>query len=1289
MSPQTDPLEKYLTMTFDEIVEDLRATTDPEAVPFAAESFALIAESGRSTVIERLRRLLRERHLTVRRGAVVALGMLKDKGAGPLLLPFLSARSGLLRRDALTTLAQIDNQSALPEIGRRLEDKKSFVRVAAAKALTAFGTPDSVDLLGRAIQCETEHNVRKEFLQSLANIGLDKGQPEKVVGLLLGHSVLEQDRTLRRRSILHADAITREMNRGSILAALRSVPETIRPTLARLLAEEIHSLGLPLKRMVSEMRAQPPERTVLSAYGSDLVLRAREGKEFRGCFGKDEIIDRITERLSRDGPRSILLVGKSGVGKTALVHELAIRLANAPVIVDPVLMEVTTGDILSGTRYLGEWQTRLRDFMKQFEAPRRAIWYLPDVNRLLDAGMTHKSNENFASMLSPFLERGSITIIGESTIEQFRRGIDREPSFRKHFLVIRVEESNVIETIDIMRSMSSHYIKEFERNFHRKLIVPAEVLERTSSLAENYFPTLARPGSGLSLLRETLEGLIEQHRARRDKTDLMPGPFGLPRRTPKRHQELSLDESGPLLIKDSHIIATLSSSTGVPELMLNDDMRLDLLSVSRFFSNRVLGQDAAVAVMTDLIALIKSDLTDPQKPLATLFFVGPTGVGKTEMAKALATFLFGSEDRLVRLDMADYQDYDSYRRLTGDPRSASSGASHGHLTAPVRDHPFSVILLDEIEKAHPNTYDLLLPVLDDGRLTDDRGQITDFRRTIIIMTSNIASDLSEGVQAGFGSDDRSAINAFEDKVLRTMKDFFRPEFLNRIDKNVVFRSLTLEIMRRIVGREVERVLERPGVARRNVVIDLDDSVIGLLMREGFSEQFGARPLKRRVESLILKPLARAFLELPSSRDSPSVLRLTTRANRVIAQVTAADSPEEDLTPSTEGRESERLSAVDPMIDGVKVSLEDLEERLIEYRDRVGDLIFYLENKGFATRKAALLEEAGKENFWAENGHARQVMSEINILEKLISAPKNLFKRLESLEDLLDRACRGGDRRRLLKTAASRSVEILQAIEFGEFAARCPNRKDRQDAYITLRRLGEHSHQMDLTKRLAHMYCEWAKRKGLHARTLLETADETRGLLEATLLVEGHCAYGLLAGESGLHQFTSRYEGLKRDVDFVRVDVIPEPMTIVKVRPEELWEEARKLKKAASVLYKKPKTHVLITHKVDRVTVAGNSARKRDDALKDGLAVLHARLAQAQSEGAVLGGIDTIEEAREKVNLVRKYQLFPQKFVRDVKTGIKGFDLESVLGGKIDDFIASRLSLGRGHWSLRETETQAE
>lgn len=1276
-------------MTFDEIVDELRGTMDPDAVPFAAESFVLLAEDRRQYVIDRLRRLLRERHLTVRRGAVVALGMLKDQAAEPLLLPFLDARSGLLRRDAITALAQIDgHQSSLGAIGRRLEDKKKSVRIAAAKALSAFGARESVDLLGRGIQCEREHSVRKEFLQALAAIGLDQGHPSRVAGLLLSHAVLEQDRDLRRRSILHADAIAREMDRSALLTALKNVPETIRQDLARLLAEDIHSLGLPLKMAIRELRAQTPERSVLSAYGTDLVARAKSN-QFRGCFGREALMDRIIERLSRDGPRSILLLGKSGVGKTALVQELALRLANAPVIVEPVLMEVTTGDILSGTRYLGEWQTRLRDFMKQLEAPRPAIWYLPDVNRLLDAGMTHKSNENFASMLSPFLERGSITIIGESNIEQFRRGIDREPSFRKHFLVIRVEEASFPETLEIMKALSEQRAKEFEKQFGRPIHIPLEVLERSSNLAENYFPNLARPGSGLSLLSETLDDIHEQHRAHRENADLLPGLFGLPRRTPSEKHRLDAQDTGPLTLRDSHVIATLSKSTGVPELMLNDDLNLDLTEVGLFFSSRVLGQDAAVAVMTDLIALIKSDLTDPQKPLATLFFVGPTGVGKTEMAKALAIFLFGSEDSLIRLDMADYQDYDSYRRLTGDPRQSAGQSSHGHLTAPVRDRPFSVVLLDEIEKAHPNTFDLLLPVLDDGRLTDDRGRVTDFRKTIIIMTSNIASDLTQGVSVGFMSGEHSESSVFEDKVLKAMRDFFRPEFLSRIDKNVVFRPLSLEIMRRIVGREVKRVLERPGVARRNVVIDLDDSVTGLLMREGFSQSFGARPLKRRVESLILKPLARAFLSLKAPFNNPVVARLTTSGKRVTAEVTRSEGFEDDLAASNAEKKSARLSVVDPLLDGRRVNLEDLDDRIGEYRERIDNLIEFNEESGFTERKAALLKESVQENFWSENERARLVMGEINMLEKLTSAPKTLFKRLDSLDDLLDRASRGGDRRRLLKTAVQRSIEILQAIEFAEFAARCPHRKDRQDAYVTVRRLGEDGHNIDFAQKLIHMYMEWAKRKGLHARTLLETVEQKRGLIEATLIVEGHCAFGLLKGESGLHQFTSRYEGLKRDIDFVRVDVIPEPMSVVKIKPDELWREKRNFKKGVSVLYKKPKTHVLLTHKPDRITVAGVSARKGEDAYRDAQMLLGARLAQAREDGLLLQVMESVEEAREKMSLVRKYQLSPQKFVKDLQSGLKSFDLDSILGGKIDEFIASRLNLGKKPKKREKTETSPE
>ena len=1287
-------------MTFDEILDDLRTSDDSESVTLAAEAFELLAEeSSASEVVERLLRLLGERHLKLRRAAVIALGRLGGPDAAPRLVSFLESRNGKLRRDALVALRRCGSSEHLGACLRLLRDRKAFVRKAAVRTVVCLGQADVFAELGDMLDEEKAPAIKTTVIAQMLAVaripmpdraGVDADRDEsdpavrgvasedepdretlrevrrEVLDVLLTRARRESDPELTRSFLTAAGAVAGGLELRDRILALKSTKPILRSTLANLIHNHRTLVGPALSGMVEMLRARTPDRDKLASFGTDLVGRAREGELARGAWQREDILDRMVERFNRKGPTSVLLVGPAGVGKTAIVHELARRLAAAPVLEDSVLLEATTGDLLTGTKFLGEWQTRLRAFLDEIRSPSSVIWFAPSADHLLEAGSTASSSENFAGMITPLLRRGELTIVGETTTEGFRLRFDRDPSFRKHFLVLHVEEPSRTETVEILRRVvaaaSSHALQLCGRD----IVVSDGVLIRLLELAESFVPSLVRPGNALSILDDLLDQVLDALQPVA-ASDSGLGRFGLSLPARSRGPALELGDSGPIVLDEEQVIMTVSRRTGVPELMLNDRRRIDFDKVRDTFGSQVLGQPRAVSVILDLIRLIKSDLTDPKKPLASLLFVGPTGVGKTLMAKELAKFLFGSEDRLVRLDMSDFSDAGSQRLLVHGP----GGRGPGLLTAPVRERPFSVVLLDELEKATPKVFDLLLPLLDEGHLSDDNGEVTDFRRAIIIMTSNIASDLEEGLQAGFVPADQSQRDAMEEKVQRRMAESFRPEFQNRIDKVVLFEPLTIEVMRQIIERELESVKERPGLSRRQVRIVEDDSVYALLMQEGFSHRFGARPLKRRVESLVLRPLSRTLLELGEAGSEEIVIELRATGSRIVAEATVADPIEGEPAPSGVFDRVGGLTVRDPAQTTRRVSIQDLRERLEAFQDRVDALADYSEKRRFAHQKAKLSEEMSNGEFWDGGDQVKRVSVEFQRLKRLAHAPESLGRSLQDHQERLEAAESMRSPRGILERAARESARIDREIKVAEIGARCLTILDHQDAWVSIRRLGKAAHERDLTRAVATMYLEWARREGLEATVILENSQDGR-LDATTLLVQGELAFGLLRGETGLHQFTTRLEQNRRLLDFVRVSVIPDPVETRVTKADAFWEEVRRLRSRSGVLVPKLRTHVVLTDRETRITVAGESARKPDEALAELRPFLAARLAAGRANRRAAVKVSSVDEARARIGVIRKYHFGSSPYVRDEQSEIKSFNVEGVLKGDLDDFIIGRL-----------------
>jgi ATP-dependent Clp protease ATP-binding subunit ClpC len=519
-----------------------------------------------------------------------------------------------------------------------------------------------------------------------------------------------------------------------------------------------------------------------------------------------------------------------------------------------------------------------------------------------------------------------------------------------------------------------------------------------------------------------------------------------------------------------------------------------------------------VEAVLDLVTLIKAGVTDPGKPFAVFLFVGPTGVGKTELARALAEFIFGDASRLKRFDMSEFANMDGFTRLIGGRRE------NGLLTDAVRQHPFSVVLLDEIEKGHPNVFDLCLQIFDAGRLTDGRGRTVDFRRTIVILTSNIGATAGSTPLGFVNSAERSVLEVDKDRTFRELSRFFRPEFLNRLDRIIQFRPLSLQVAEQIARREVDLVLHRSGIRRRHLVVDIDPEVVSLLVREGYSPHFGARPLKRTVERLLLLPLARAISS--GSLRGRTVLRLTERQGRVEAIVSAPPAGKEKQSPEP------------PQPDA------SLGERLGELQRLHAELNHALQP--LADRKSELILQTQQPNFFRNPDARSATLGEIHNLDQFLHLNEGVGKALAGLEERFHRGAVAKSEEGALHEKFDR---LAAEIAHLKFVSRCKNSRDLGEALITLSLLDRTGSPQDAVPRLAGMYQALAARRRMTAEVLGEFYDDKRD--RVWLLVAGLGSYALLKQEAGLHQVDRRFkertpragrEAIREDRELVRVEV---------------------------------------------------------------------------------------------------------------------------------------------------------
>jgi ATP-dependent Clp protease ATP-binding subunit ClpC len=634
-----------------------------------------------------------------------------------------------------------------------------------------------------------------------------------------------------------------------------------------------------------ERSAQPKQSKTpyLDALSTDLTEMAEAGK-LDPIIGRAKEIERVIQILSRRTKNNPALIGEPGVGKTAIAEGLAQRIIAGDVpdsIKGKRVVTLDMGALVAGTKYRGQFEERLKRVIDEIKEA-RCILFIDEFHTLIGAGGA-EGTLDAANILKPALGRGELQTIGATTLDEYRKYIERDPALERRFQPVMVDEPTIEDTIEILRGIKSRY-----EDFHQ-LQIADEAIKAAAHLSARYVPDRFLPDKAIDLideaasrvrmyrsatppsLRDAMRGL-EAIRKEHDAA-VADGQYDLARDLKEREErmlerikkieteELKSDGSNydRPYVTEEDIADVVTMWTGVPASTMTTDEIQRLIGMEGELHRRVIGQEEAIVTISKAVRRARAGLKNPKRPIGSFIFLGPTGVGKTELAKTLAEFMFGSEEALIKIDMSEFQERHTTSRLVGSPPGYVGYGEGGQLTDSVRRKPYSVVLFDEIEKAHPDAFNLLLQVLEDGHLTDGKGRRVDFRNTVIVMTSNVGTEhIRQASRIGFDAR-RGAIDETDTqkKVNDSLKQMFRPEFLNRIDATIIFHPLTNEEIRTIANLEIDRV--RKQLTEKNIMLEVTDEALDLIAKRGYDPQFGARPLRRIVTNLVEDPLSEGLL----------------------------------------------------------------------------------------------------------------------------------------------------------------------------------------------------------------------------------------------------------------------------------------------------------------------------------------------------------------------------------------------------------------------------------------------
>jgi len=710
---------------------------------------------------------------------------------------------------------------------------------------------------------------------TIGNIPLTK-QAEKVLKITYLEAKLYKSDVIGTEHLLLSLLRDEDNIAAQILGQFTVNYDSVRKELDAYLSGKPSSGGQRQEKSTGGRSKAVPERAktpVLDNFGRDLTKLAVEGK-LDPVIGRDKEIQRVAQVLSRRKKNNPALIGEPGVGKTAIVEGLAIRIIDRKVsriLFDKRIVTLDLAALVAGTKYRGQFEERMKAVMNELEKAKDVILFIDELHTIVGAGGASGSLDA-SNMFKPALARGDIQCIGATTLDEYRQYIEKDGALDRRFQKILVEPPSADEAIQILTNVADRY------EAHHGVKYSPEAVKACVVMADRYITDRFLPDKALDVMDEAgarvhlahihvpkevleLEEKIEEVRILKNsvvKSQNFEEAARL-RDLEKKHQadlETAKDEwegkAGEMIfdVSEDDVADVVAMMTGIPVNRIAEGETAKLLKMAEELKNVVIGQDEAVEHLARAIRRARAGLKDPVRPIGSFMFLGPTGVGKTELAKALARYMFDNEDALIRVDMSEYMEKFSVSRLVGAPPGYVGYEEGGQLTEKVRRKPYSIILLDEIEKAHPDVFNILLQVFDDGQLTDGLGRRVDFKNTIIIMTSNVGMrDVKAGGRIGFSTDEvADDYENMKSTVEETMKRLFNPEFLNRIDEYVIFRSLKKEHMIRIIDLQLKRLAKR--LETRGITIELAKSAKEFLAEKGFDEKYGARPLRRTVQRFV-------------------------------------------------------------------------------------------------------------------------------------------------------------------------------------------------------------------------------------------------------------------------------------------------------------------------------------------------------------------------------------------------------------------------------------------------------